>query len=92
MTTATGVVSGVSVSHRHASVGTIEAVGVRDERAAVEALLDHDAVREAFVIETCHRVEAYVVGRGDGDEVVGADVHGGHGVLVAGRRGPCCVV
>ena len=61
MTTATGVVSGVSVSHRHASVETIEAVGVRDERAAVEALLDHDAVREAFVIETCHRVEAYVV-------------------------------
>ena len=61
MTTATGVISGVSVSHRRASVGTIEAAGVRDERAAVEALLDHDAVREAFVVETCHRVEAYVV-------------------------------
>ncbi|WP_049900985.1 glutamyl-tRNA reductase [Halococcus agarilyticus] len=61
MTAATGVISGVSVSHRRAGVETIEAVGIRDERAAVAALLDHDAVREAFAIETCHRVEAYVV-------------------------------
>jgi glutamyl-tRNA reductase len=61
MTTATGVISGVSVSHRRANVETIEAVGVRDERAAVEALLDREDVCEAFVIETCNRVEAYVV-------------------------------
>ena len=61
MTVATGVVSGVSVSHRQASVERIETASVRDERAAIEALLAREGVHEAFVLGTCNRFEAYVV-------------------------------
>ncbi len=61
MTVATGVISGVSVAHRRASVEQIEAACVNDERAAVEALLAHDGVREAFCLQTCNRFEVYVV-------------------------------
>ena len=61
MTVATGVVSGVSVAHQRASVEQIEAACVHDERAAIEALLDHEGVREAFCLQTCNRFEVYVV-------------------------------
>ena len=61
MTTSTGVITGVSVSHRQADVGEIESAAASSQRAAVERLLDHAAVTEAFAIQTCNRVEAYVV-------------------------------
>jgi glutamyl-tRNA reductase len=57
----TGVVSGVRVSHRTASLAELEAAGAPDETAALESLLDRPAVDEAYVLQTCHRVEAYVV-------------------------------
>ena len=38
MTVATGIISGVSIAHQHASVEQIEAACTRDERETVEAL------------------------------------------------------
>ncbi|MEF8825954.1 MAG: glutamyl-tRNA reductase, partial [Halapricum sp.] len=61
MTEATGVISGVSVSHRHATVGEIESAMAASQRAAVGQLLEKPAVTEAFVLQTCNRAEAYVV-------------------------------
>jgi glutamyl-tRNA reductase len=56
-----GVISGVSVSHVDASVDEIERASVDSERDAVRGLLAEDGVEEAFVLQTCNRVEAYVV-------------------------------
>ena len=61
MTRALGVISGVSVSHEHASVHEIEAVATESQREAVATLLAEPAVEEAFVLQTCNRAEAYVV-------------------------------
>lgn len=57
----TGVISGVSVSHERASVDDIEAACADSHRAAVETLLTRPGVREAYVLQTCNRSEAYVV-------------------------------
>jgi glutamyl-tRNA reductase len=61
VTTGTGIIAGVSVSFSHASVDQIESAFAESERAAVETLLGHDGMSEAFVIQTCNRAEAYVV-------------------------------
>ncbi|WP_232702709.1 glutamyl-tRNA reductase [Halobacterium wangiae] len=57
----TGVVSGVRVSHETASLDELEAASAASDAAALDALLDQPAVEEALVLQTCHRVEAYVV-------------------------------
>lgn len=57
----TNIVAGVSVSHSHATLDRIEAVSADSVREAVESLLDHSGVSEAFVLQTCNRAEAYVV-------------------------------
>ncbi|WP_224334573.1 glutamyl-tRNA reductase [Haloprofundus halobius] len=57
----TGVISGVSVSHVDATVDEIEAACRDDVRTTLADLLARDGVEEAFVIQTCNRVEAYVV-------------------------------
>jgi len=62
----TGVISGVSVAHEHASVEDREAAAADSQRYAVETLLTDPAVEEAFVLQTCNRVEGYVV-TDDGD-------------------------
>ncbi|MFB6219110.1 MAG: glutamyl-tRNA reductase [Halobacteriaceae archaeon] len=56
----TGVVRGVRVARDTADLRAVEAARVGDEAAAVGALLDAGA-DEAVVLQTCHRVEAYVV-------------------------------
>jgi len=56
-----GVITGVSVSHVRASVDQLEAADPESQRAAVERLLGEPGVEEAFVLQTCNRVEAYVV-------------------------------
>jgi len=56
-----GVISGVSVSHRNASVDDIEAATDADESTVVRDLLARDGVSEAFALQTCNRAEAYVV-------------------------------
>ncbi len=61
MTTRTELVVGVSVSHRDAAVEDIEQAAADSQRSAVESLLNHSSVSEAFVLQTCNRAEAYVV-------------------------------
>ncbi|WP_338729628.1 glutamyl-tRNA reductase [Haladaptatus sp. DJG-WS-42] len=56
-----GVISGVSVSHKNACVETIEAACAPDQQTGVETLLAEEGVKEAFVLQTCNRAEAYVV-------------------------------
>ncbi len=58
-----GEISGVSVSHSNASVDDLEAIAVDSQRAEVESLLAAPGVEEALVLQTCNRVEAYVVTR-----------------------------
>ncbi|MDH5019455.1 glutamyl-tRNA reductase [Halobacterium rubrum] len=57
----TGVVSGVRVSHETASLDELAAASAASTEAALDALLEQPPVEEAFVLQTCHRVEAYVV-------------------------------
>ena len=57
----TGVVSGVRISHETASLDDLEAASAASTPAALDALLEQPAVEEAFVLQTCNRVEAYVV-------------------------------
>lgn len=54
----TGVVSGVRLTFETADVEALEAARVEDP---LDALLDQPGVEEAFAIQTCNRVEAYVV-------------------------------
>ncbi|QSG11834.1 Glutamyl-tRNA reductase [Halapricum desulfuricans] len=61
MTRATGVITGMSVSHRQADVREIESAAATDQHAVVDCLLEEEAVTEAFALQTCNRVEAYVV-------------------------------
>ena len=61
MSTGHWVVAGVSVAHQHASVDELEAVATDSQRATVRDLLTEPGVEEAFVLQTCNRVEGYVV-------------------------------
>jgi glutamyl-tRNA reductase len=54
-----GVIRGVRVARDTTDLAAVETARVGDERAAVEALLEAGA-EEAYVLQTCHRVEAYV--------------------------------
>lgn len=49
------------MSHQNASLDQLEAATVESEADAVETLLEATGVTEAFVLQTCNRVEAYVV-------------------------------
>jgi glutamyl-tRNA reductase len=61
MTTGTGLVCGVRITHDEATVDDLEAAGVESQREAAERLAAHPAVEEALAIRTCNRVEGYVV-------------------------------
>ncbi len=61
MTAGTGVITGVSLSHANASVEQLEAAVDSGQRGTVATLLDQRGVEEAFVLQTCNRVEGYVV-------------------------------
>ncbi|MFQ3476564.1 glutamyl-tRNA reductase [Halonotius sp. F2-221B] len=56
-----GVITGVRVAHDTATVDEIEAASADDSADRIAALLATPGVREAFVIQTCNRAEAYVV-------------------------------
>ncbi|MFD1514714.1 glutamyl-tRNA reductase [Halomarina rubra] len=60
MTTAS-VISGVSVAHQRADLDAIDAAADEDVRTLVASLLEIPEVDEAFALQTCNRVEAYVV-------------------------------
>jgi len=55
------IITGVSISHVDATLDQLEAASVEEQREAVASLLDRDGVHEAFVLQTCNRVEAYTV-------------------------------
>jgi len=55
------VVSGVRVTHDRADVAALEAARFDDWRDRIDELLAADGVAEAAVIQTCNRVEEYVV-------------------------------
>jgi glutamyl-tRNA reductase len=59
--TGRGVISGASVAHGRASIDEIEAATVESHGAGVAKLVEVPCVTEAFVLQTCNRVEAYVV-------------------------------
>ena len=61
MTRATGLLSGVSVSHHCGGIDDIEAVSGDSQQETVERLLRQEGVAEAFVLQTCNRAEAFVV-------------------------------
>ena len=61
MTIGTGVITGVSLSHTNASVEQLESAIESGQRGTVATLLDQRGVEEAFVLQTCNRVEGYVV-------------------------------
>jgi len=54
-------ISGLSVSHRSASIEAIEQVSGGDPAAVAARLAEAEPVDEVFVLETCNRFEAYVV-------------------------------
>ena len=56
-----GVITGVSVAHDAATVDEIEAASADDIAARIADLQATPGVREAFVVQTCNRAEAYVV-------------------------------
>lgn len=56
-----GVITGVSVAHEHATVDEIAAAGADSQRSEVSSLVRLDGVDEAFALQTCNRAEAYVV-------------------------------
>ena len=61
MTAGTGVVSGVRVTHESASLDDVASACHADEATTLGRLLDAPGVREAYVLQTCNRFEAYVV-------------------------------
>ena len=61
MSTPDGILSGVSIAHGRAHLDQLEAASVESQESAVAALLEEPGVSEAFVLQTCNRVEAYTV-------------------------------
>lgn len=64
MTAGAGVVTSVRVDHETATLERIEAASAANPDERLSALLERPAVEEAFVLQTCHRAEAYVVTSG----------------------------
>ncbi|QLG51189.1 glutamyl-tRNA reductase [Natrinema halophilum] len=58
----TGVVTAARVTHESGSVDQLAAASPESQQAAVTELLTVPGIEEAYVLSTCNRVEAYVVG------------------------------
>src|SRR6056297_4187721 len=56
-----GVVSGIRISHDRASLDDVESAYHADETAILERIAEVPGVQEAFALQTCNRVETYVV-------------------------------
>jgi glutamyl-tRNA reductase len=61
MTSTSGLISGVSISHQRASLDQLETAAADSQRSFVADLSADPAIREAYALQTCNRVEAYVV-------------------------------
>lgn len=62
MSSAPFVVAGARLTYEHASVADLEAATTAEVDDRLRTLVDRDGVTEAFVLQTCNRVEEYVVG------------------------------
>lgn len=71
MTGQAGIISGVSITHRDATLDQLEGATFESQREVVADLCRSPDIREAFVIQTCNRVEAYTV---TNDASVGREV------------------
>ena len=60
MTRGSFVLAGVRITHDRASVADLEAA-TSDTTDRYEALLGREGVAEAFILQTCNRIEEYVV-------------------------------
>ncbi|WP_222920435.1 glutamyl-tRNA reductase [Natrinema sp. SYSU A 869] len=58
----TGVVTAARVTHESGSVDQLAAASPESQESAVTELLTVPDIEEAYVLSTCNRVEAYVVG------------------------------
>jgi glutamyl-tRNA reductase len=85
VTVGRGDITGVSVAHGRASVEDLEVADPESQREAVARLLDEPGVDEAFVLQTCNRVEGYVV---TDDATTGRNALG---LLTAGVAGDAVV-
>jgi len=56
-----GIISGVSISHTRASHTQLETATASSQSDLVATLLTEPGVEEVFALQTCNRVEAYVV-------------------------------
>jgi len=61
VTADTRLITGVSVAHTDATIEQLERASAGDQQEAIVSLLEEPGVTEAFVLQTCNRVEAYVV-------------------------------
>jgi glutamyl-tRNA reductase len=61
VTQGTGTIVGVSIAHNRAGVDDLDQAWTDSQRHAVEKLLEEPEVAEAFALQTCNRVEGYVV-------------------------------
>lgn len=57
-----GVITAARVTHESGSVDDLAAASPESQRSGVSALCSLPEIDEAFVLSTCNRVEAYVVG------------------------------
>ena len=90
MTAATGVVSGVRISHDRADLDAVAEACHADDETVLRRLLNVPGVEEAFALQTCNRFEAYVVtSEAATGRAVLADVApdaGGHTVVEMGHE------
>jgi glutamyl-tRNA reductase len=61
MTANSGLISGLSISHQRASLEQLEAATADSQKTLVADLCSEPGVEEAYALQTCNRVEAYVV-------------------------------
>jgi glutamyl-tRNA reductase len=70
-------ITGARVDHRSAPVSVLEAANHEDPEARLRELTDREAVAESFLLQTCNRVEEYVVtGTPEAGEAALADFGG----------------
>jgi glutamyl-tRNA reductase len=60
-----GLLHGLSISYKNGSIDLIERARRKDPDMAVRTLLSMDGVSEAMLLQTCNRVEVYVVSDSD---------------------------
>src|SRR3990170_8722412 len=51
----------VRITHKTARVPLLEAVAFKDKRDALKAIRNLDDVEECLILQTCNRIELYIV-------------------------------